>query len=310
MTGPPLHGQEGVTGTCYGLQVVSSLPFAYLRAGTGIPLAVAVGPSPPIAAGTRLLREWPARPGRTLLARLYREGTRYLFWNELGEVFVVEPAALRVMVPDMDPVRREDILWSLPASLCLLHLGYLPLHAAAVEVDGGALLLAAPGGFGKTTLAAAFYAAGQRVLSEDITCVTTQTPVAVIPGPASLRLRPDVMDHLTLPGVEVVRRTDVRISLALDRASRGQCDPVPVRAVLLLRVAPDIAVTRVRATEAIADLWALSQSYADDVEHAQCFRHIVDLARSVPVWNVYRPLRFDALDSTIEQILSVCLARV
>ncbi|MDR7554840.1 MAG: hypothetical protein QN157_04470 [Armatimonadota bacterium] len=304
------HGWKETTGTCYGLQVASSLPFAYLRAGAGIPLDVAVGPSPPIPPGARLLREWPARPGRTLLARLYQDGTRYLFWNELAEVFVVEPATLRVTVPDMDPVRREDILWGIPASLCLLHLGHLPLHAAAVEVDGGAVLFAAPGGFGKTTLAAAFHAAGHRVLSEDIACVTTQASPAVIPGPASLRLRPDVADHLALPGVQVVRRTDVRISLALDRACRGRCDPVPIRAVVFLRVARDIAVTRVRVTDAIPDLWTLSQSYVDDAEHARCFRHVVDLARSVPLWNVYRPLRFDALHGTIERILSVCLANV
>lgn len=299
---------RGSPGTCYGFQVASALPFAYLREGTGIPLEVTCDVPPAFSPRARLLREWPARPGRTLLARLYQEGDRYFFWIETEEVFVVDPGVPRISVPDADPVRREDILWGTPASLCLLHLGYLPLHAAAVEADDGAILLAAPGGFGKTTLAAAFHAAGYRVLSEDVTCITTQTPPSVIPGPASLRLRPDVIDVLHLPRAEVLRRSDVRVSLALDPSSRGRCDPVPLRAVAFLRVAPDLAVTRVKATDAIADLWALSQAHPDDAALARCFAHVVDLARDVPVWNVYRPLRVDALSATIDRILSACLA--
>ncbi|MDR7483319.1 MAG: hypothetical protein QN203_12535 [Armatimonadota bacterium] len=309
MNGPaPPQRARGSPGTCYGFQVASTLPFAYLRDGTGIPLEVTCDAPPAFGPAARLLREWPARPGRTLLARLYQEGGRYFFWIETEEVFVVDPAVPRIVVPEADPIRREDILWGTPASLCLLHQGHLPLHAAAVEVDGGAILLAAPGGFGKTTLAAAFYAAGYRVLSEDVTCITTQAPPSVIPGPASLRLRPDVIDYLHLPRAEVVRRSDVRVSLALDPSSRGRCDPVPLRAVAFLRVAPEIAMTRVKATDAIADLWVLSQSHPDDAALARCFAHVVDLARDVPVWNVYRPLRFDALADTVGTILSTCLA--
>ena len=55
--------------------------------------------------------------------------------------------------------------------LCFRARGDTALHAAAVEVDGQAVVLGAPGTFGKTTLAAAFHAAGHRLLSEDTTCI-------------------------------------------------------------------------------------------------------------------------------------------
>ena len=66
--------------------------------------------------------------------------------------------------------RREARLFGLPAALCFMTRGDVAVHAAAVDVDGSALLLAAPGRFGKTTLAAAFAGEGFRLLAEDTAC--------------------------------------------------------------------------------------------------------------------------------------------
>ena len=79
--------------------------------------------------------------------------------------------------------------------------GDLAVHAAAVDVDGSALLLAAPGRYGKTTLAAAFAGQGYRLLAEDTTCYRPSSDPSVLPGLAMLRIRPDVHEHLSHPAV-------------------------------------------------------------------------------------------------------------
>jgi hypothetical protein len=142
--------------------------------------------------------------------------------------------------------------------LCFLARGDLPLHAAAVEVDGGAVVIGAPRAFGKTTLAAAFLSAGYRLLSEDVTCVHPGSVPLVIPGPAMLRVRPDVADRLEIRDATPVGKPDDRVHFAVDRGVRGDCRPVPLRAIFLLRAADRVFAETVRSSEAVRDLWPLS----------------------------------------------------
>src|SRR5205809_388138 len=70
----------------------------------------------------------------------------------------IDPERGRIEIPDSDDdVVREQRLWGIPAALCFMHRGDFPLHAAAVEVGEGAVILAAPAQHGKTTLALAFH---------------------------------------------------------------------------------------------------------------------------------------------------------
>ena len=59
-------------------------------------------------------------------------------------------APLLTMPLGVEPVRREERLWGIPAALALIRRGDVAVHAAAVEIDGRALLFAGPGRFGKT----------------------------------------------------------------------------------------------------------------------------------------------------------------
>ena len=301
------HDGARIRGTCFGFEIISALPFRFLRSGAGTPLEIRALSSPGIAPYGRLVQEWAARPGRSLHARLFKEADRYLLWLETEELFIVEPEIPRITVPESDdPIRGEAILWGIPASILLLHYGHLPLHAAAVEVGGAAILLAAPGGFGKTTLAASFHGAGYRLLSEDIACILPRLPLSVIPGPAMLRVRTDVIDHLTLAQGEIVSRSETRVTLALDHTARGGSEPVPIRAVVFLRAGERVEIAPVTLAAGIADLWALSQRDPDPDALARCFQGVVSLANQVPMWNLYRPMKFDALEETRERIIRVC----
>ena len=125
--------------------------------------------------------------------------------------------------------------------------------------NGEAILLAAPGYAGKTTLAAGFAAAGHRVLSEDVSCLRLSSPPTLVPGPAMLRVRRDVAGRLEIPGASEVAVGDDRAHYSLDRAGRGDCSPLPVRAFVLLRHAEQgIALERVSPVDALRELWPLS----------------------------------------------------
>ncbi|MDP8908470.1 MAG: hypothetical protein M3N47_04975 [Chloroflexota bacterium] len=290
-------------GTCFGFAVRSSLPFHYLRTGAGQPLEVSAPAVAPQGDAGELLFEWAPSSRFPLAGRLIRADPGFRLWVDTWGWFLVDPGAPRVTLPEtLNIVRREERLWSIPAILCFLARGDAALHAAAVEVDGKAVVLAAPGSFGKTTLAAAFHSAGYRLLSEDTTCIRTQDPPLVVPGPAMLRLRHDVAAQLEVPNATPVGNIeDDRVHLALDAAVRGDGSPVALGAVVLLRQAHHgLRIERVASAQAVRDLWSLSFRLPTDDDRARCFAAVADLARAIPVWNLYRPLTMRDLPATVD----------
>ena len=293
-------------GTCFGFRVRSAIPFQCLRDGEGAYLDVAAPQEQTPPESLELAMEWTEHPGQPAYARLYRAQERYWLWSSVAGWTLIEPEAPRITLPlSGDPAVREEHVWTIPAALCLLHRHDLVVHAGAVEVDGQALLLVASGRAGKSTLAAAFAQAGYRVLSEDISCLRIGSQAAVVPGPAMLRLRSDVISHLTLPGSRVLRRTSSRITLALDPQQRGSCDPVPLRAVLLLEASQNgFTRERIAAAEGIRRLWSLTFQVPADNWRARCFTQLAQLAAQTPILSFARPLRLDELRTTVEYLVS------
>lgn len=294
-------------GTCYGFRPVSDLAFEYLRGGDGEPLVVFEREEEPENGDGVLVCEWTPVPGRRLWARLYADGGRYRLWVEGYGSFAVDPRRPSVGLPtgSASAVRREERMWGIPAMLCFLARGDLPLHAAAVDVAGEAVLLAAPGYFGKTTLAAGFDAAGYRVLSEDVSCIRLTPGPAVVPGPAMLRIRHDVAGRVELPRARAVAESDDRVHYSLDPSRRGDSTPVPLRAIVLLRSAEvGIELDAVPAADALRDLWPLSFRLPTVEDRARCFDELARLAASVRIWNLARPLRLDELGRVVERIVA------
>jgi hypothetical protein len=298
--------------TCFGYLVRSKLPLDFLRKGDGksIPLDVieaAEADQEPLEAP---VMEWTDQSGRTF-GRLYPVDAQYLVWMDGVGSFRVDPAFPAITVPRLSSgPRREARLWGVPTALCLMARGDLLLHAAAVDVDGSALILAAPGRYGKTTLGSAFLQAGHRLLSEDTTCFQLSPVPSVVPGPALLRVRPDVYERLELPGTRMVARDPERVFLALDEAARGDGAPVPIAGVVFLRRADDVAwLERVPPHKALPDLWTLGFKFPTDEDRTRCFQGIAELAAQVPIWNLYRRLSFDELPAVVDRIALTCVAR-
>jgi hypothetical protein len=290
-------------GTCYGFEIRSELPFSYLRGGSGTPLEVVLARDGG-SAETEYdhLLDWNG----PVEASVYARDDRYRIWIDGSGWFEVDAGAGRIGVPRSDdPVRREERLWGMPALLAFAARGDVPVHAAALEIDGEAVLLAAPGAFGKTTLAAAFVGAGHRLLAEDLACVRLSGQAAVVPGPAMLRLRRDVADALHPPDAVVVGEDAERVHLAVAPAARGDCTPVPLRALVLLDPSEqDPSLHAADGAAAIRDLLALSFRLPTAAALERSFSELARLVRGTRVWRLSLPHRLGELERTVETIVA------
>jgi hypothetical protein len=294
-------------GAVAGFAVRSEVPLAYLRPGAADPLTVVLGPDRPEPSPSHPpTREWTPLPENPFHAKLWRTDDGDRLWIEgVGWYHVHPEAGLIRIPPEADPIPREERLWGIPTSLCVIARGDQTLHAGSVEVGGTAILIGAPGRHGKTTLVTAFHRAGYRLLSEDTTrCGPGSDPVA-FPGPAMLRLRRDSFERLGVPDAAIIGEDVDRIHLAIDASRRGTADPLPIAGIVLLREADDVHLERLAPELAIPELWALAFKLPTDEDRARCFDAIGAIAGSIPVWNLHRPLRYDTLEQVIDAVVSL-----
>ena len=296
-----------IPGSAYGFQVRSSQPLQFLRrGGGGETLDVHVNGESPALPNHPPLLEWDLRDdGRDVRAQLYRHALGFQFRIAGGAACLIDPRT-RTIHLTKDPAASlwELGLWGLPALLCFTYQGDLALHAAAVEVNDGAVLFGAPGRHGKTTLALAFHRSGHRVLSEDLACCRLTPQPAILPGPALLRLRPDMYDGAAPTGTRLVSTRHDRIYLELDEERRGSGAPVPIRAIVLLQESIDgVRLQRVGGANALPDLWALSFRIPGERALHRNFTQLIQLLTKVPVWNLRRPLSRAGLDLTVARVL-------
>ena len=300
----PQEGGLPSLGACFGYGVRSNVPLALLRDGDGVELEVTHAPAREAPRDrTPVIRR--EQDGRLVLGLYAEDGGGYGVWIDGVGWFAVDPARPAIAVPAGPPTAlREARLWGLPAALCFVARGDQSLHAASVDVGGGAIVLAAPGRFGKTTFAAGFVQAGYRLLSEDMTCCRVAgEATAIVPGPALLRIRRDVHDGLDLPHTSAVTEDEERVCVAVDPEHRGDGSPVPLRAIVFLREHDGSPrLERVDKHHALPDLWSLALRLPDDADRARCFALITALAESVPVWNVHRRLVLDELPAAVELV--------
>lgn len=291
--------------TTFGYEVSCAEPLQFARFGGGVAqLEVVVAPEPRERPAQTPLADWTlAGTNHEVRATLYERPGGYEFWtSDVGGYRIDLDRRLIEMPMTDDVLLREQRLWSTPSVLSFAHRGDVPLHAAAVEVDGGAVLLAGPPRHGKTTLALAFHERGGRMLSEDLACCRFRDGPQLLPGPALLRLRPDVYQGHPPAGTQLVRSRADRVFLTLDAERRGDGAPLPLRGIVFLRHADDIRMEQVPKATSLTDLWALSFRLPTDQGRSTAFKHLAGLAGSVTVWNLFRPLRLDTLEGTVNLI--------
>jgi hypothetical protein len=292
--------------TCFGYSIITDLDFQFLRPGDGEPLRVYEHTERGLPSPEALLwQEWPSDETQQFTVALYR-GDRHHELRMGDEWFLIDPAEPSVGVPpDGDPLGREERAWGLPLMLCFHGRGDLPLHAAAVAVGGRALVVGAPTRSGKTTLAAGFWREGHRVLTEDLACVRPGETPSVVPGPAMIRLRPDMAERLGVASMAGVVSGRGRFRVRVADPLGGGSDPVPLGAVvLILGESDEIRIEAVDPVAAIPLLWDIAFRLPEPFDAGRSFADIADLVARVPVLGLWRPLTVESLPHVVEALAS------
>lgn len=189
----------------------------------------------------------------------------------------------------------DDALASLFGSLFALVLhqrGFLPLHASAVEVEGGAAAFVGRSCVGKSAVAAVLHGRGRRLIADDLVAVDTRTdPPVLWPGPPSLHLWPEVIDALGMNGTKAER-----VRSNLDKRTipvRGVDGPLPIHHVTVIDAGGmDEQLDRRSGFDALSVLvsssWHAAALEALQIRAAH-FARCAMVARSAATWRWPRP---------------------
>lgn len=253
-----------------------------------------------------------------LVIRRAADGALHLRYAD-GTEFAVDAGARRVRAGWPSGVTAEDAATYLlgPVLGLVLRLrGATCLHAAAVAVDGGAVLLAGPSGAGKSTTAAAFARAGDAVLADDVAPVRSRADggFEVVPAHPHLRLWPDSAEALFGHADALPRLTPGWEKRYLDLAGAGRfhAAPLPLAAVCLLDErrggAPRVetAASGRAAAELAANVYL--GWLPDPALRARDLRFAAAVAAAIPVLRVTPPADPARLPELREAVLSAVRA--
>jgi len=167
---------------------------------------------------------YQAQPCRFLL-RL--EGiANYLVTN--GTTITIEPA------PASDITELRVFLLGSAFGALLHQRRLVPLHGSAVATPWGAIVFVGDSGMGKSTLAAAFYQQGYRLLSDDVCVVRIESGVPVVyPAYPGLYLWTDMLKQLDADASPRRKRPGLE-KYWVPATQRFATNGVPLRAVFEL----------------------------------------------------------------------------
>jgi hypothetical protein len=213
---------------------------------------------------------------------------------------------------DASPAEIQTFLVSVVLAILAHQRGLFPLHAAAVSVDGAAVLLAGPSHTGKSTLAAAFARRGHAVLADDVSVVeisATQAPV-LHPSVPTVRLWRDSVEALDVSCVSLAhnRRGQEKYHVPFAAAGTPVLPRVPLRMIYLLGAPagqdPE-AVTPLPVGDGAAALETLvcqRRHVAAGGREADLLKAAVRIAATVPIRRLDWHMRFEALDELVQAL--------
>ena len=229
------------------------------------------------------------------------------YWVEGGRRVIVEPH-----LPVEAPAIRLFLLGTVLAILCYQR-GLVPLHASAVEVPGGALLMSGRSGLGKSTLAAMLVARGHRLIADDV-CVLDlgagDDPL-IRPVLPRLKLWQDAAQAMAVStdGLEQVRDQALKFSLPVAEG-RFRSEPIRAAHIVLLRpsrLSPAISATPLAPIAAIESGQLFYRRRLAEAlgGRALLFRARIALGRFVPITELSRPDDLGALPALADRVLAL-----
>jgi hypothetical protein len=306
----------------YGLSAESDRPLPGLRAepdAAPADLRVSVGSHP--ADPSSISTPWYVADRRnaagvpTLAAFRSADGAWLRLRYADATEFTLDAAGTRVGCTWAAPLTLEDACTYLFGPVCGLVLrlrGAACVHASAIAVGGGALLVCGHAGAGKSTTAAAFAARGRKVLADDVAALDAEGGrVTVRAAYPHLRLWPDAVEALYGAGAELPPLTPNWDKRYLDLAEGDDvfhAASLPVAAIALLGPRAEADAPRleaVRAPDAVLALVANTyMGWLPDLPaQARDLALYARLAREVPVFRAVAhadPARLGELCALLE----------
>jgi hypothetical protein len=241
---------------------------------------------------------------------LGRADGQLVSWHVDAGSFLIEPAVSLIEYRradasiDAGPARWERRLGSTALPLLAAQSGRLPLHASAVAVDGGAVLICGVTGRGKSTLSAALVARGHAGIAEDGVVVGLgDDGPSVWPG---------------LPGAMITREAAAAIGMsAAERAPadprgrlhvewpRTATGPTRVTAVAILMEREGDAVRLVKPESSKAHRELLAHVHSAERRGPAGFASAARLVETVPVALLVVPESVEELDRAAEALESL-----
>lgn len=276
----------------FGLNIVSVIPLPALpilrpQRDATPDVIIAYGKTPVALANPQIKGvRFQAGPGEFLLRV-----------DGVARYYVQDGRSITIM-PE-DDVGDDDVLIFLMGSAmgALLHQRkVLVLHAGAIAVNGGSVIITGPSGIGKSTLAAGFYQRGYAFLADDVCAIaTTNGRPAVIPGFPRLKLWADVLKKLKTDknDLKSVRwgKDLEKYFLPLDSIHDA---PVPLKSVFVLETTntDKMEITPLKGAEKIDPLigntyrMRFLQGLGGKKEH---FQQCAAVAANAAVYRTVRP---------------------
>ena len=193
------------------------------------------------------------------------DGSAYSAWAGVGE-FLVSADGRRIVcrqAPECADESFQVYLLGQALAVALVQQQFEPLHATVIVADGRAIAFLGQPALGKSTLAACFLEAGDRLLTDDLLVLQESSRgLLAYPGPARIKLFPYAASHVLGSFADGQRMNATTKKLIL-RLSHQQvhAEPVLLTAVYLISGpresrGPDVTIEPLPARTAFLALLA------------------------------------------------------
>jgi hypothetical protein len=301
----------------YGLRLASEIQLTFAEGGpSGDPdVSLLVAKPELFMEATRSATVKPNPLGWYEYAEL-DDGRFYLRWENLFE-FLVDSDGRRIWCGWLGATSLESLqvyLLGRALSFALVKQGFEPLHATAVVIDGQAVAFLGHSGFGKSSLAAAFLAAGHHLLTDDLLLLRAGAGAyEAQPGPPRIKLFPPIARRFlatTASGVPMNNLTE-KMVLPL---TNGQYHEVsaPLRAFYVLAAPREVhrrqrlQITALSPRETVIELVRSTFNHlvTDAPRLQRQYFESLHVALSVPARRISHPRVLAHLPAVREAILS------
>ena len=243
------------------------------------------------------------------------DGSEYVWWPRFFE-FLITADGQRILYRRLDPRRNEAFqtyLLGHALSFALIKLGAEPIHGTAVDVGAGAVVFLGDSGYGKSTLAAAFVAAGDRILTDDLlVLIANGTGFKAYPGPPRIKLMKKDAGR-AMPGIQAagpMNRRGGKLIIPL-----GERHAVNKKTRILAfydlpspdegRKVESISIERLSSREAFMALTrnTFNPRVASPERLRQFFSLATDVAKKIPVKRLLFPRSLEVLPRVRKRVL-------